>query len=264
MQLGDALRASRQWVPFAARTIAYGSVSLLFGPLTRDRRASLYAMREWCKSSTRGLDIEVDASGVENVPTSGAFVYCANHQSIVDIIVLGSVLPGDYKWAAKRSLMKVPFLGWHLKLSGHVPVDRGRGSRSVVEVIQRFETVLREGKPLLVFPEGTRTETGILQPFKNGSFYAAVRAGVPVVPVAIEGTYRLMKKGAFDTGDGTTRRVALKIGKPLHPLQGMRESFSVADLRDRTHASMAELVGSLGGRVAPVAFVADEFAEAAE
>src|SRR4051794_26296243 len=110
MQIREALRATKQWVPFAARTIAYGSMSLALGPLTKDRRASLAAMQGWCKSSTRGLDIDVRVSGVENVPTSGAFVYCSNHQSIVDIIVLGSALPGDYKWAAKRSLMKIPFL----------------------------------------------------------------------------------------------------------------------------------------------------------
>src|SRR4051794_2142030 len=102
MQLREALRATGQWVPFAARTIAYGSMSLALGPLTRDRRASLVAMQRWCKASTRGLDIEVVASGLENIPATGPFDYCSNHQSIVDIIVLGSVLPHDYKWAAKR------------------------------------------------------------------------------------------------------------------------------------------------------------------
>jgi 1-acyl-sn-glycerol-3-phosphate acyltransferase len=265
MRFVEAIRAAKQWVPFAARTAAYGTKSLVLGPLTADRRASLEAMQAWCKSSTRGLDIEVVASGLENVPTRGAFVYCSNHQSIVDIIVLGSVLPGDYKWAAKRSLMKIPFLGWHLTLAGHVPVDRGGGARAVKEVIKRFEGVLRNGKPLLVFPEGTRSDSGILQPFKNGSFYAAVRTGVPVIPVAIEGTYRLMKKGAFDTGDGTMRQVYVKVGKPILPISSTRESYGVADLRDRAHAAMSELVRSMGGRVATGSAEDDvELAEAAE
>src|SRR3954471_2937933 len=103
MDLYTAYRATRQWVPFASRTIAYGTVSLTLGPLTRDRAASLWAMRRWCQSSARGLSIEVKASGLENVP-HGPYVYCSNHQSLLDILVLGSVLPGDFKWAAKRSL----------------------------------------------------------------------------------------------------------------------------------------------------------------
>jgi 1-acyl-sn-glycerol-3-phosphate acyltransferase len=248
MDLRSALRATRQWVPFAARTMAYGTVSLTLGPLTRDRSASLWAMRRWCQTSARALWIDVEASGVENVPSS-PFVYCANHQSLLDILVLGAVLPGDFKWAAKRSLMKIPFLGWHLRLAGHVPVDRQAGSRTAAQVIGRFETVLKEGKPLLVFPEGTRSEDGIVRPFKNGGFYAAIRAGVPVVPVALDGTHQLMKKGALDAGDGTMRQVRIRIGKPLFAKTEGRESARVNELRERTHAAVLDLHRAVGGFV---------------
>jgi 1-acyl-sn-glycerol-3-phosphate acyltransferase len=209
-------------------------------------------MRQWCRASARGLAIEVEVEGAEHVPADAAYVYCSNHQSLLDILVLGSVLPGDYKWAAKRSLMKIPFLGWHLRLAGHVPVDRSAGSRAAAEVIGRFEEVLRQGKPLLVFPEGTRSEDGILHPFKNGGFYAAVRAGVPVIPVALDGTHRLMKKHAIDTGDGTMRKVKVKIGAPLYPLASGREGPRVTDLRDRTYAVVAAQLRSIGGQVPDV------------
>ncbi len=251
MDLHSALRATRQWVPFSIRTAAYGTVSLTLGPLTQDRRASLWAMQRWCRSSARALHIDVQVTGLENVPR-GAFVYCSNHQSLLDVLVLGSVLRGDFKWAAKRSLMKIPFLGWHLRLAGHVPVDRSAGSRAAAEVIGRFEQVLRAGKPLLVFPEGTRSEDGVLRSFKNGGFYAAVRAGVPVVPVALDGTHRLMKKGALDSGDGSMRLVRVKVGAPLQPLAEGREGLRVNDLRERTYASIAELLRSLGGQVPDV------------
>jgi 1-acyl-sn-glycerol-3-phosphate acyltransferase len=227
------------------RTMAYGTVSLTLGPLTADRRASLWAMREWCRSSARGLDLEVRASGMENVPPP-PFVYCSNHQSLLDVLVLGAVLPHDYKWAAKRSLMKIPFLGWHLQLAGHVPVDRSAGSRAAAEVIGRFEAVLKEGKPLLVFPEGTRSEDGLLRPFKNGGFYAAVRAGVPVVPIALEGTHRLMKKHALDTGNGVMQ---VRAGAPLYAKTEGREGARVNDLRERTQASVAEMLRAMGGHV---------------
>jgi len=245
----DLYRAAKQWGPFAAKTAYYGSLSCALGPLTRDHRASLWAMQKWCQSSTRGLSIEVDVAGLENVPKDSAFVYCTNHQSIVDIIVLGSVLTGDYKWAAKRSLMKIPFLGWHLKLAGHVPVDRGSGTRVAAQVIERFTEVLKGGKPLLVFPEGTRTETGAMKPFKNGGFYAAVRAGVPIVPVALEGTFDLMKRGAQHTGERNLRQVRVRVGSPVEARAQGKESAKVADLRDRTHAAIASMLVNIGGRV---------------
>jgi 1-acyl-sn-glycerol-3-phosphate acyltransferase len=271
MDLDSAIRATRQWVPFTARTIAYGTISLTLGPLTRDRRASLWAMQRWCRSSAIGLDIEVEPEGIGHVPREGAYVYCSNHQSLLDILVLGSVLPGDYKWAAKRSLMKIPFLGWHLQLAGHVPVDRSAGSRAAAEVIARFEEVLRRGKPLLVFPEGTRSEDGVLRSFKNGGFYAAVRAGVPVVPVALDGTHRLMKKHSLDTGrvgghpqtpgDGPMRKVKVKVGAPIYPLASGREGPRVADLRDRTYAAVATQLRSIGGQVADAAIASPSSVE---
>jgi len=246
MDLKSAWRATRQWVPFTTRTVVYGTISLTLGPLTPDRSASLWAMRRWCRASAKGLSIAVDASGLENAP-SGPFVYCSNHQSLLDILVLGGVLPGDFKWAAKRSLMKIPFLGWHLALAGHVPVERRSGARAAAEVIKRFEEVLGQGKPLLVFPEGTRSEDGIMRPFKNGGFYAAVRAGVPVIPVALEGTHKLMKKHAIDTGDGTMRHVRVKLGAPLYAMHEGRESARVAELRERTYRAVLALHAEIGG-----------------
>jgi 1-acyl-sn-glycerol-3-phosphate acyltransferase len=150
-----------------------------------------------------------------------------------------------------------------------VPVDRGGGPKTAAQVIARFVEVLKSGKPLLVFPEGTRSESGVMQPFKAGGFYAAVRGGVPVVPVVLEGTHALMKKGAFDTGDGTERLVKVKVGKPIFPLSSGKESFAVNDLRTRTHAAMSDLLRSLGGRVADAGATVAEtessaLAEAAE
>jgi 1-acyl-sn-glycerol-3-phosphate acyltransferase len=259
VKVREAVRAVRQWGPFAARTALYGSISCTAGPLTHDRRASLWAMRRWCESSTRGLDIAVDIEGLEHVPSDGPFVYAANHQSIVDIIVLGSVLPRDYKWAAKRSMFKTPFLGWHLQLAGHVPVDRSSGSRAAAEVIDRFTKVLQAGKGLLVFPEGTRSPDGSMKAFKNGAFYAAVRAAAPVVPVALEGTFHLMRRGALDTGEGNIRRVKVKLGAPIVPKADGRESARVVDLRDRSRSAVGELLRGLGGVVDDVV---DEAAEA--
>ena len=245
MNFDDAIRAVRQWGPFIARTAGYGTISLVAGPLTPQHSASTWAMREWCQKSAKALHIEIDAAGMENVPTDSAFVYCSNHQSMIDILVLGAVLPGDFKWAAKRELMRVPFLGWHLQLAGHVPVDRGKGPKVVAKVIERFQKVLAEGKPLLIFPEGTRSATGALKPFKPGGFVAAVRSNKPVVPVMLDGTWRLMVNGSVIP----SCRIQVRIGKPLMPKTEGRETARVEELRDRAYASVAELLKSVGGKV---------------
>lgn len=233
----------RQWVPFGTRTIGWGTLSIVSGPFT-EGRTSTWCARKWSESSAKGLKIDIEASGQEN-PPDGGFVYASNHESLVDILVLGASLPGDFKWAAKRSVMNVPFLGWHLRLAGHVPVDRNKGKNAAMAVTEAFESVLRDDKPLLVFPEGTRTADGKLRPFKNGAFQAAVLAGKPVVPVALKGTFTLMSRDAVDTGATKRRedrRVTVQIGKPLYPNPELEAEQSVVDLRDRTRAAIVEML----------------------
>lgn len=234
----------QQWVPFGVRTIGWGTLSITLGPLTGGA-ASTWAARRWSESSAKGLHIDIEVTDQENVP-EGGFVYASNHESLVDILVLGAALPQDFRWAAKRSVMNVPFLGWHLRLAGHVPVDRNQGKDAAAAAISAFEGVLRKDKPLLVFPEGTRTTDGKLKAFKNGAFQAAVMSGKPVVPVALNGTFSLMSRDAVDTGDSKNREdrlVTVQIGKPLYPDAILEESDAVIDLRDRTRASIVEMLG---------------------
>lgn len=242
MSLPQRARWVAQWVPMGLRTIGYGTVSLALGPLTKEHGASLWAMKQWSRACMAGVNIKVTAHGAENVP-EGSFMFASNHQSLLDILVLGATLPGDFKWAAKRSLMTIPFLGWHLQLAGHVPVDRAAGKRAAVDVIQRFEAVLREGKPLLMFPEGTRSETGAVSAFKTGGFYAAVRAGKPVVPVALDGAADLLSKGAIFIGPHAPelRHVVVMIGEPLEAPSSGTEKARAEALRDRTHEAVTAL-----------------------
>jgi 1-acyl-sn-glycerol-3-phosphate acyltransferase len=243
MSMAERVRWLRQWVPFGIRTMGYGTLSITLGPLTKKHEASLWAMKAWSRASMKGLDIHVDVAGEHRVP-AGGLMYASNHQSLLDILVLGAALPGNLKWATKRSIMKVPFLGWHLSLSGHVPVDRERGGRAAAEAIKRFEKVLLNDDQLLIFPEGTRSKDGEVQPFKTGGFYAAVRANKPVLPVAIDGTYFMMGKHAVDTGatmgsgDRDRRLVRVRIGEPLLAVSAGKEKDRVEDLRARAEAAV--------------------------
>ncbi len=243
MGWGQRARWVQQWVPFAMRTIGWGTISVTAGPFTKGS-VSTWCARKWSQSSAKGLRIYIQASGQENAP-EGGFVYASNHESLVDILVLGAALPGDFKWAAKRSVMNVPFLGWHLRLAGHVPVDRNKGKDAALAVMEAFESVLRDDKPLLVFPEGTRTADGKLKSFKNGAFQAAVTTGKPVVPVAIRGTFTLMSRDSVDTGaskERDDRLVTVQIGTPLYPDATLGNEERVIDLRDRTRSAVVEML----------------------
>ncbi len=243
MGWGQRGRWLRQWVPFGVRTVGWSTLSLTIGPLTKGK-ASTWAAKKWSQSSAKGLRIYIEATGQQNVP-EGGFVYASNHESLVDILVLGAALPGDFKWAAKRTVMNVPFLGWHLRLAGHVPVDRNQGKHVAVAVTEAFESVLRNEKPLLVFPEGTRTADGKLKAFKNGAFQAAVLTGKPVVPVALRGTFSLMSRDEVDTGGSKSRDdrlVTVQIGEPLYPNLELEEPEAVADLRDRARNAVARML----------------------
>lgn len=253
MGWGQRAQWFQQWVPFGMRTVGWSTLSVTIGPFTRGR-VSTWCARKWSASSAKGLKIDIAATGQENV-VDGGFVYASNHESLVDILVLGASLPGDFKWAAKRSVMNVPFLGWHLRLAGHVPVDRNKGREAAVAVMQAFESVLRRNKPLLVFPEGTRTADGRLKAFKNGAFQAAVNTGKPVLPVAINGTFSLMSRDAVDTGASANREdrlVTVQIGKPLHRNPDLPDDDAVVELRDRTRAAVVELLQNVGSTAVDV------------
>lgn len=247
--LGRAPRWAGHWIPFTTLTVLYGSISILLGPLTRDRRASQWAMRKWSRSGLRFLRISVDVQGLDDLP-AGACALACNHQSLLDTLVLGATLPGDVKWTVKSSLMMVPFLGWHLWLAGHVRVDRRGDKRAAAASIRRFARVLGDGKRLLVFPEGTRSIDSRIRPFKMGMFYAAVRAGAPVVPLALHGTGAAMAKGAADMAHASVagrdvRCVKLRIGQPLTAKADGPKPERAADLRDRTHACVVYMHSQL-------------------
>ncbi|HEY6004520.1 MAG TPA: lysophospholipid acyltransferase family protein [Anaeromyxobacter sp.] len=123
----------------------------------------------------------------------GPFIVVANHQSILDILLLSRV-PREMKWIAKEELFRIPWVGWMLRMSGDIPIRRG-DAESGGEALARARTYLARGMSVMLFPEGTRSKTGQLLPFKSGAFRLAAETGIPVLPVAVHGTARGMPKG---------------------------------------------------------------------
>ena len=173
------------------------------------------------------------------VQSGGPFVIVSNHQSLTDTPILLSYLGLDFRFIAKRSLFRVPFIGQHLTRGGHIPVER-EDARGALESLATAERVLREQNvSILVFAEGTRS-TGQLQEFKTGAAHLAIQAGVPVLPVALAGTAALLPKGSFTIHSG---QVTLSIGQPISTTgltKRDREALT-ARVRDAVAALLANL-----------------------
>lgn len=163
---------------------------LITVPFDRNRMVTSRALRFLGEVLVRLVPLwKIDIQG-RLPPRPNTFVVVPNHQSMVDALAI-ACLPREMKWIAKRSVFRVPWFGWALRLAGHVPVlrgDRPSGSRA----LRRLRSYLERGVPVGLFAEGTRTRDGSLQPFKAGPFKLAIEAGVPVIPVAISGADRAM------------------------------------------------------------------------
>ena len=139
--------------------------------------------------------IRTRVEGLDNVPRNQAVVFCANHQSNVDPPVLFNALHRRLHILFKAELKRLPLLGRAFQVGGFVPIDRASRDQSMAAIEQVAES-LRAGNSFLTFPEGTRSKTGALLPFKRGPFLMAIKAQVPVVPVAVQGGTASMRKGS--------------------------------------------------------------------
>lgn len=139
--------------------------------------------------------IKVRLKGMENV-TNTSQIFISNHQGAFDILVLQAYLPAQFRWLAKKSLFKIPVIGWTMGLAGYIPIDRSHAGRAYYGLEKAGEK-LKNRTSILIFPEGTRSMTNELLPFKRGGFLLASNTGVPITPIAITGTRDIMKKGSI-------------------------------------------------------------------
>ena len=180
--------------------------------------------------------VRVTVTGRERVDPVGVYVYTSNHQSLLDAAVAWTALgtPGRrVGFLVKTELERVPIFGYGLKAIGMIPVERGNRDRAVASARRATER-LHAGRSFAVFAEGTRTRDGRLLPFKKGAFHMAIEAGVPVVPVTIDGAYRAMRPGAIRLEPVPVR---VTIHEPI-PTAGMAEA-DVPTLLERTRATIA-------------------------
>lgn len=176
-------------------------------------------IRLWATRVLRAAGVREDVQGVENCPP-GTCVYVSNHQSHFDAPLLFAHLPGHVRFVAKAELFKIPFFGSTLRNTGFIKVDRS-GSAQDRDALAGAVGAVRERTSVLFFAEGTRSDDGVLQPFKKGAAVLALQAQVPIVPCAVAGTRHILPKGTALVHGG--RRAVMRVGKPI-PTAGLTEA----------------------------------------
>ncbi len=172
------------------------------------------ARRYWAPGLLRGAGARVELRGLENVDFGKPHVFVMNHQSVIDTAVAFSALPTNLHFILKKDLLWVPVLGWFAWLNGMIFVNRHDPLRAF-SALKKVGVLIRGGKSVLAFPEGTRSRGAAIGSFKNGIFAAAIEAGVPIVPVAIDGAGQVLPPDGFSVRPGMIR---LLIGKPVSTL----------------------------------------------
>jgi len=214
-----------------------GSLAILSAVVSPNGRLGYPLARLWGRVllGCSGVRLDVDRSPQSG--QAGPCIFMSNHQSLFDIPVLLATLPGQTRFLAKKSLVRIPIFGWALRAIGFISVDREDRSRAP-EVFAAATDRLRHGFSVVIFPEGTRTRDGDLLPFKRGGFLLALRVGCPIVPIGIEGSRRVQPRSSFVIRPG---RVSVRYGEPV-PTAG----FGVGDrneLMRRVRAAVASLAG---------------------
>ncbi len=180
--------------------------------------------------------IRVRVEGLEKLDPRDNYVFVANHASYMDIPALLSTLPHQFRFFAKKSLYKIPFLGWHLKRAGHLPVDRSNARASLKTMTEGAKIVAERGISVLLFPEGGRSPKG-LREFKEGAAYIAIKSGVPLAPIAIAGMRQLRPMGSIHLRSG---RVTVRVGDPI-PTKGLKLSDRM-DLTQRLYTAISRML----------------------
>lgn len=190
-------------------TIFMGTLSLAASLFDASGRTQHRIARRWGRMVLAFAGVRLEVEGADRIPP--ACVLVSNHASYMDIPVLLAGLPLQFRFLAKRSLWRVPFIGYHLKRAGHVPVERDDARAALKSMSEAGRIVRERGVPVLVFPEGGRSLIE-LREFKEGAAYIALKAGVPLVPFALLGTRRVLPMDSLLVRPGP---VTLRVGEPI-------------------------------------------------
>ena len=234
--LGSRLRSYFLWTPLIwLYTIVLGLVSLVVSFFDPSGERQQNIARLWSRMILGTVGARVQVEGLGKIDISKPQVYVVNHLSAFDIPVLYSYLPFQFRILAKKELFRYPFMGWHLRRSGQIPVVL-ENPKASVRSLNLAVAAIRKGNSLVIFPEGGRSPDGQLHSFMGGAFYAAVKAQVDVVPIVLVGTYEMLKMNSFHIKPG---QVQMVVGSPISTV-GMSPR-DIAKITERARLAIGEL-----------------------
>jgi 1-acyl-sn-glycerol-3-phosphate acyltransferase len=222
---------------FILSTLLCGLVSIPLALLDTSGNAAMRVARLWARSLLMAASVRVKVTGLDQIHARGSYVFSSNHLSYMDTPVVLCNIPAQFRFLAKAGLFQIPFLGTHLKQAGHVPVPRGDPRGAIKTMTAAAEMIQQRKLSVLIFPEGGRSEDGALQPFKDGAAYIAIKAQVPLVPLALIGTREVLAMHSAVFRGGT---VTLRIGTPI-PTAGL----TMRDRQTLTEAARQQVVAML-------------------
>ena len=198
------LRGLLTILTFVVVTTVLGLVAIVSGIVTGRTTVVFRLGRLWSRAHLKVMGIAPVYSGLEHAAGTAPRIFLANHLSTLDIWVMAPALPLTTRFVSKRTIFWIPVLGQAMSVAGFIPIDR-KDRASAIRSLSGASETIRGGASIILFPEGTRSRDGRLSRFKRGAFHLALEAGVPVVPVAISGTYHVVKPRSIIVRPGPVR-----------------------------------------------------------
>ncbi len=215
-----------------------GAASILSSLFDRSGHFAHRCARAWSWLILTTTGVRVKVEGLDRIKRNTTYVFVSNHQSIYDTPVVFDSLPYQLRIIAKESLSRFPVLGWHLRRGGHLFVDRRKPDHG--RILKRWRSLVSEGLSLIIYAEGTRSPDGHVGKFKGGSFLLAIESGLPIVPLAVLGTRKVMPKGRLRTEPAD---VTIVVHDPIQPPVIEKPTPRDAKrLADRVHAVVSDTV----------------------
>ncbi len=199
------------WSCIIIATLVFGFCVLITYPFDRKGRVAHHYARLWGKVALLANRVKVKIEGMDRLDGKGPYIFMSNHQGSYDIFALQGHLPYQFKWLAKKELFSIPFFGWAMAAAGYISIDR-QGTRETVEAMNEAAQKIRDGMSVVIFPEGSRSPDGSVQPFKKGGFTLAIKSKVPIVPIAISGSRDIMPKDKLTAMPG---EIQMFVGHPI-------------------------------------------------
>jgi len=212
-------------------TAVMGSISVASSLVDSTGKMQHGCARLWSWIIFRTSGVHMTVKGLDNIRQGVPFVFCVNHQSHMDIPIVLVSLPVQFRFLAKKQLFGIPFLGWHLRRSGQISIDR-ENPRAALKSMRAASAQVQQGTPVVIFPEGGTSVDGVMHPFKGGGFVLATHAGIDVVPVIIRGSRHVLVPKSYHVRSGN---VEVTIAPPISS-----KGLSANELAERTYETMME------------------------